>query len=1278
MACRAECQTNAVSSDPHKRKSTPSLKAGPFIVMLIFLVWPAGALAQYGGGSGTIDDPVQIYTGAQFNTIGTNPADWNKHFSLCADIDLSEFSNHRFNPIGSRWGLKGYRPFTGVFNGNGHTISNLTFRTEDRYSVGLFAYVAYAQIKNLSLTDPSIRAPNANHVGALIGFLGSGTVSNCAALNARIVASGSGGGLIGENDDGVILGCSCTGDIHAENGSAGGLVGCSERGQISDCHASCSVTCDYDVGGLIGDTGYSSSTTITACYASGTVMGTNRAGGFIGRNFRGRISHCYSTSTVQGERFVGGFCGHNYGYNYGIIQFCYATGSVTGGEFTAGFTTGGTLYQCLWDIESSGIQSGDGIGKTTSELQQAESFRGWGTEGRWTLDQGIDYPHLSWEDTAGSPLIDPVRHYSGGAGKPNEPYRIQTAEGLLQLSIYAEDWSKHFVLVNDIDLSTLEANDFQPIGVAAIPFDGSFDGQGHKILNLGYHNKECANAGLFGSTTSTTRNLLAEVIGTATATIKNLHLELANVVGADNTGILVGTNGAIIEDCSVTGAITGTEYTGGLVGYNSGSIRGCHALVDVTGEAAAGGLVGHNDGQISACSSDGSVLGSAAGGLVGHNDGHLEASLSHSSVSGQSAGGLVGISGEAGYWQACPAPPPSFVPLLSDAKITACYSTGAVAGDQEAGGLVGANSGSIMACYAAGPDHGTSPGPYPVPDRPPVNAKQALRLGGLVGVNRYGIIYSSFWDTDVSTIPWSDGGRGKNTGQLFQAQTFAGWDYFQSWRIDPGQSYPRLSWENTPGQDMVADPNRYAGGLGTNASPYQIGEPEHLINLGRNPGDWNKHFVMVNDLDLSEVDPNEIYPIGSKTVPFTGTLDGNHRVISHYRSRNPSNLYVGLFGYLGRLLPRGTYAYPNHMKTRDPNEGRVFDLSMTDVDISGFCYVGCLAGYNIGTVTGCSISGSIQGYGNNLGGGVGYNKGDIVDCQVACTVTYAEQENRGLGSSGVAGTLTGCNAGSIVSCSGIGSVSMQGQAASCAGGLVGENGGLALLSCSHFEGDVNGLSTVGGLVALNHGTILKSSAQAIVAGSAQVGGLVGYNDYGSAIDKSFSNSVVMGENTVGGLVGTNGGTIQYCFAQGEVKGQNHVGGLVGYDRESILYAYSVCTVEGQTMSAGLIGGRSKWADDIVSCFWDLETSLTSDGLAAEDPDPNGIQGLPTTDMQTPGPYLAAGWDFVGETENGTDDIWFIMSSPGYPRLTWESGTNPEGCVPEKEPEKEPGKDPRLR
>jgi len=67
---------------------------------------------------------------------------------------------------------------------------------------------------------------------------------------------------------------------------------------------------------------------------------------------------------------------------------------------------------------------------------------------------------------------------------------------------------------------------------------------------------------------------------------------------------------------------------------------------------------------------------------------------------------------------------------------------------------------------------------------------------------------------------------------------------------------------------------------------------------------------------------------------------------------------------------------------------------------------------------------------------------------------------------------------------------------------------------------------------------------------------------------------------------------------------------------------------------------------VTACFWDIQTSGQATSV--------GGTGKTTAEMQTASTFLEAGWDFVGETENGTEDIWWINEGKDYPRLWWEA------------------------
>ena len=109
----------------------------PLVVLLDICLFGRGAEAKYGGGLGKPQDPYFIYIAEQMNAIGANPNDWDKHFKLMADIDLSAYTGTDFNIIG----INRDNHFKGAFDGSGHTILNFTYNSTDTYYIGIFGYV---------------------------------------------------------------------------------------------------------------------------------------------------------------------------------------------------------------------------------------------------------------------------------------------------------------------------------------------------------------------------------------------------------------------------------------------------------------------------------------------------------------------------------------------------------------------------------------------------------------------------------------------------------------------------------------------------------------------------------------------------------------------------------------------------------------------------------------------------------------------------------------------------------------------------------------------------------------------------------------------------------------------------------------------------------------------------------------------------------------------------------------------------------------------------------
>lgn len=249
-----------------------------------------------------------------------------------------------------------------------------------------------------------------------------------------------------------------------------------------------------------------------------------------------------------------------------------------------------------------------------------------------------------------------------GSGSLTDPYQIATATQLDNVRNYL-GMGLYFKLTADIDLSGY--SNWTPIGDYNTPFQGTMDGNGHKITNLTINSPSNFDIGLFGYISSD-------------ANIKNMHLENVNVTGYITVGALVGGNGGTISNSYAVGTVNGNANTGGLVGYNdSGTISNSYANGTVTGSTKTGGLVGYNiGGSISYSYASGTVKGSSnTGGLVGYNDfgASINNCYANATVNGNDyVGGLVG------YQQTM-------------AVINYSYANGKVTGNSNTGGLVGFN-----------------------------------------------------------------------------------------------------------------------------------------------------------------------------------------------------------------------------------------------------------------------------------------------------------------------------------------------------------------------------------------------------------------------------------------------------------------------------------------------------------------------------------------------------------------------------------------------------------
>ena len=258
-----------------------------------------GSWVDGGSESGAAEDLGYIYdsntkTYTVYNANGlmniaelVNGGKSDINITLDTDIDLT---GKDWTPIGTDYD----NSYKGTFDGGGHTITGLTFTTNDEYA-GLFGWLNRAgTVKNVVMEGVQITS-NQIYGGSIGGVVGYswGTIENCSV-------SGSVSGTV----------------------YVGGVVGVQIGGSITGCSSSATVKGTVDVGGVAGQT--NSSATLTACYATGNVTieiapKKNIAGGsLVGMNAGSSLLACYATGNVTstgsstGKVHIGGFLGNNY------------------------------------------------------------------------------------------------------------------------------------------------------------------------------------------------------------------------------------------------------------------------------------------------------------------------------------------------------------------------------------------------------------------------------------------------------------------------------------------------------------------------------------------------------------------------------------------------------------------------------------------------------------------------------------------------------------------------------------------------------------------------------------------------------------------------------------------------------------------------------------------------------------------------------------------------------------------------------------------------------
>ncbi len=628
------------------------------------------------------------------------------------------------------------------------------------------------------------------------------------------------------------------------SGTTCGLIGTlGEPGLISELAlTNVNISGENYTGGLCGIVEYAAS--IWQCHVSGELSGYGYTGGLCGSN-EGFIGDCYSAVQVQGDYIAGAFCGRN----LNMIERCISLGSVSVVRplidvYSFCGVSNGELVNCYY-LELPGAKDIKATGLTWSEMMTRSSFIGYdftgdrqdGLPGIWSIEEGIDYPRLSWQGLSFIAVPDlkgldvaqsqdmllgsgyklghqiglysdsvptgkvisqmPVSGeqvtldrsidvfvskgrspYSGGSGSSEDPLRISSVGDLLLLSYRQQDLDMSFILTSDIDLTGLGDNP-----------DGSFS---NAVIAAGTVDVEWNGTPFSGSFDGNGRTISGLVIKPDMIPDEDYYeYSYLGLFGYISTGT--------VYDLTIDNAYISSQKQC----YNVGILAGCIAAGDVTEvkvsgsiqlstaggneTTGVGGLAGraYCSSQLSKCQADVYISvpynGYSIGGLLGSLGADDSENKYGSSVSESCAHSYIqgadsnNIGGLIGY-------------VSQYATVSDCYANGRIDNYEMSdgcGGLVGhAYNARIERCFAAvGMNY---------------SEDDFYGVNGLIGYYENDWwsdessdkgVFNCFWDQSISGLPldkesYDDGpvpGAALISGLMRDRETYrlAGWDLDQ-------------------------------------------------------------------------------------------------------------------------------------------------------------------------------------------------------------------------------------------------------------------------------------------------------------------------------------------------------------------------------------------------------------------------------------------------------------------------------------------------------------------
>ena len=848
--------------------------------------------------------------------------------TVTLERDLSNMGLHYWEPIG-----KSGSCFSGVFEGNNHTIIHVFVDKPSADTVGLFGCVSRPEnstapisVKNITLSKSSI---NGHYdVGSIVGAI-----------------------IAGENKNDFIF---IDGNRVADSVYVSGV---------------------RNVGGLVGS--ISSTVSINGSASEANVSGNEFVGGLVGGvlvgSFEGAYTicrHCvYYGNSISGTTYVGAIVGasvlgHSTLLNVfypGVLDFD-AVGHVgaDGSEYIVDFHR---VYSVTAELSPAHVEATLGEGTTYGGIIFYDNaisvddrlYYGAGMNVNLVYDATEMQDHAEFSTTyAGAgeatptslPInildsrqdvvvtVTPLLSDWTGSGTEEDPYLIKfpfQLDSLAKRVNRGDSYEgKYFKLAADLDYSGValeNGNNYTPIASNTandnLRFKGHFDGDYHTISGIKI-SRESAYLGLFGVFEGTLKNL----------TIENSSIAALGSKG--RIGALIGVNYGTVENCHVKADVSVSSVSGnsvgGIIGMNYGSVNRSTSAATVSAKNSVGGIVGSNGPD---------------NGSYGSVENSLYYGTSLTSSDGSYVGAILGNLSPGGTLK-------NNIYITTEHGVMGLGKSGSATGKDTVaaarGHRVSSGTPNLSIFYGDSLDYDAN-STLAVYENGSTNYKGLGFKGAVyvIGGLTYTLTLTVPAGYVVTSVTTSSGSISQYEGSVYRLSNVTG-DAVISATLEPGGL-----WE----------------GDGTEGNPYQIATVTDMENLAVmvNVGhDFSGvYFAMMNDLDyknapLDETGSNHTtigYGEGYSIIAqFSGTFDGNNHIIKNLNINRAGTWYQGLFGAVG-------------------SSGVVKNLTLRNSSIYGGSRIGGIAAIvDGGTIENCHVDASVNIIAENAGNV--YNVGGVV------------------------------------------------------------------------------------------------------------------------------------------------------------------------------------------------------------------------------------------------------------------------------------------------------------